>query len=112
MINDSNPFLDLPDNSMIGRSPGLEWRYSFSQAELIMCKELPKAAKTAFVGFKAMVKKYINMSESKRKRGRKGQREVKIRSYAMKCILLHYVEEKEKDFWTGDEDELVEKVYR
>ena len=95
---------------MIGRSPGLEWRYSFSQAEIIMCKKLPKAAKTAFVGFKAMIKKYVNMRHCSSR-----DSEVKIKSYAMKCILLRYVEAKYDEVFWDDEannDTLVASIYK
>ena len=98
---------------MFGRSPGLEWRYSFSQAELILCKTLPKAAKTAFIGFKAMIKKYVNMRHCSSKKLRVGENPMKIRSYVMKSIMLRYVQENYVEAWNeADNDEAVELIYK
>jgi len=80
---------------MLGRSPGLEWRYSFSQAEIILCQNLPSEARTAFVTFKAMVKKHINSKLSDT---------IKISSYSLKCILFRVVESRSKTFWKVTDD--------
>ena len=98
---------------MFGRSPGLEWRYSFSQSELILCRTLPKAAKTAFIGFKAMIKKYVNMRHCSSMKLRMGETPVKIRSYAMKCVMLRYVQMNYVEAWDEENNDMaVETIYK
>ncbi|XP_066924215.1 uncharacterized protein [Clytia hemisphaerica] len=70
-----------------GRSPGLEWRYSFSQAEIILAKHIPQPVKSAYLAFKALVKRHMN------------KREGKICSFALKCIMFRLVERKPKTYW-------------
>ena len=72
---------------MFGTAPGLEWRYSFSQPEILLSTEIPPLAKTAFLAFKAFVKRHCNTAT------------VKIRSYALKCILYAIVETKPSEYW-------------
>ncbi|XP_066910710.1 uncharacterized protein [Clytia hemisphaerica] len=72
------------------QSPGLEWRYSFSQAEIILAKHIPQPAKSAYLAFKAVVKRQVNKRDIK---------ERKICTFALKCILYRLVERKTKSFW-------------
>ena len=46
--------------SHYGQSPGLEWRFSFSQAELLLSDSVPTQARSAYLAFKAVVKKHVN----------------------------------------------------
>ena len=75
------------ESTTFGQSPGLEWRYSFSQAEIIMSRYIPAPEKTAYLAFKALVKRHLNKSQGK------------ICSYALKCILFSVVEKKKPDYW-------------
>jgi len=81
-------FLGQTESTTFGQSPGLEWRYSFSQAEIM----------TAYLAFKAMVKRHLNI------------REGKISSYALKCIMFSVVEKKKPDYWKL-EPAVVEEVF-
>lgn len=44
----------------MSQASSLEWRYLFSQAEIILSDHLPPPARTAFLAFKATVKMHIN----------------------------------------------------
>jgi len=91
-------FLGQTESTTFGQSPGLEWRYSFSQAEIIMSGHIPAPARTAYLAFKAMVKRHLNI------------REGKISSYALKCIMFSVVEKKKPDYWKL-EPAVVEEVF-
>ena len=82
-----------------GTSPGLEWRYSFSQPEIILAANVPRAARTAYLAFKALVKRHFN------------KRFGKIPSYALKCIMFRVVESMPIRFWEGDVSETVETTF-
>ena len=82
-----------------GRSLGIEWRYSFSQAEIILSDSIPAPARTAFLAFKAVNKRYIET---------KGRR---MGSYVLKCILLRLVESKTPDYWTGKVCVVIEAIF-
>ena len=81
--------LEQAEHTTYGQSPGLEWRYSFSQAEMILSDNIPAPARSAYLSFKAINKRHLNM------KGRE------MGSYALKCILLSVVESKNAQFWEG-----------
>jgi len=82
-----------------GKSPGLEWRFSFSQAEIFLSECIPEAARTAYLALKATNKRHLN------NRGRK------LKTYPLKCILFYEVEKKHPDYWDGDTKEIVEDFF-
>ena len=92
------PISGQTENTKFGRSPRLEWRYSFSQAEIILAKHIPQPAKSAYLAFKALVKRHLN------------KREGKICSFALKCIMFRLVERKSKAHWRMKTD-CVENVF-
>lgn len=79
-----------PTASAYGESSGLEWRYSFSQAELLLADALPSPARTAFLAFKAVVKCKVD---------KYGKR---LSSYILKNIMLRKVEQLENVFWSDE----------
>ena len=93
-------YLEQAECTTYGKTPGLEWRYSFSQPEIILSKYLPAPARTAFLAFKALVKRHFNRSSGK------------ISSYSLKCIMYRVVEKLPKEFWENDECEIVEDIFR
>lgn len=80
-------FSDQEESTTFGTAPGLEWRYSFSQAEIVLSTAIPPAAKTAYLALKATVKRHMNKNASL------------ISSYALKCILYRNVERHLSNFW-------------
>lgn len=90
--------LEQAEYTTYGRSPGLEWRYSFSQAEIILSDHIPHQARTAYLAFKAINKRHLN---------RKGR---PMGSYVLKCILLSVVEEKRIEFWEENNEEITTEV--
>ena len=80
-------------NSYLGTSAVLEWRYSFSQAEMLLADNIPEKARTSYLALKAVVKTHIN-----RVFDDKGYAH-KIPSYALKTILFFEVEKIEESFW-------------
>ena len=85
--------------SYLGTSAVLEWRYSFSQAEMLLAYNIPEQARTSYLALKAVVKTHIN-----REYDDEGYRH-KIPSYALKTILFFEVENLKEDYWT-EEDKL------
>ena len=82
-------------DSYLGTSAVLEWRYSFSQAEMLLADNIPEKARTSYLALKAVVKTHIN-----REFDTNGYAH-KIPSYALKTILFFDVEKFEKD-WNVD----------
>ena len=74
------------------QAPILEWRYSFSQPEIVLSDCIPPVAKKAFVALKA-INKYHLKSESDL------EEEKDIESYVLKTILLRTVERHPRDDW-------------
>ena len=85
--------------SYLGTSAVLEWRYSFSQAEMLLADNIPEQARTSYLALKAVVKTHIN-----REYDDEGYPH-KIPSYALKTILFFEVENLKEDYWT-EEDKL------
>ena len=81
-------------DSFLGTSAVLEWRYSFSQAEMVLSDHVPQAARTSYLAFKAVIKTHIN-----RVFDAKGLSH-KIPSYALKTILFYELENLSVDFNT------------
>ena len=79
---------DQPTNTTYSQSPGLEWRYSFSQPEILLAAEVPEEAKSAYLALKAVNKRYFSEGLTKA-----------LSSYAMKCVLLQMMEDTEAEFW-------------
>ncbi|XP_066922483.1 cyclic GMP-AMP synthase-like receptor 1 [Clytia hemisphaerica] len=90
-------------DSFLGTSAVLEWRYSFSQAEMVLSDHVPQAIRTSYLAFKAVIKTHIN-----RVFDAEGLPH-KIPSYALKTILFYELENmpvnfnakeiEEKFFW-------------
>ena len=83
-------------NSYLGSSAVLEWRYSFSQAELLLADNVPEQARACYMALKATVKTHVN-----RKVDTSGKYH-KIQSYALKTIFFYEVEKKESTYWNED----------
>ena len=83
---------DQPENTTYSQSPGLEWRYSFSQAELLLSdpRNIPHEARVAFLALKAVNKQYFQKGLPE------GQ---KLASFALKCILFEEMENTEPESW-------------
>ena len=79
---------DQPINTTFSQSPGLEWRFSFSQAEMVLSAEIPEKARGAYLALKAVNKRYLSKGFIKA-----------LPSYVMKCVLLQMMEETEAQFW-------------
>ena len=80
--------LDQPTNTTFSQSPGLEWRYSFSQPEILLAAIIPDEAKSAYLALKAVNKRYFSHGFIKA-----------LPSYVMKCVLFQMMEETEAEFW-------------
>ena len=80
--------LDQPVNTTYSQSPGLEWRFSFSQPEMFLAAIIPREARSAYIALKAVNKKYFSHHIIK-----------PLPSYAMKCLLLQMMEETEASYW-------------
>ena len=75
----------------------LEFRYSFSQAEIILSDAIPDRAKTAFLAFKGTIRKVVNyICDGERKFHR-------IPSYVLKTILFRQTETKEESYWNNED---------
>ena len=99
-MNFIQPFIvEQAECTTYGRSRGIEWRYSFSQAEIILSDWIPAPARTAFLAFKAVNKRYVET---------KGRR---MGSYVLKCILLRLVESKTRAYWNGEICVVVEAIF-
>ena len=71
----------------------LEFRYSFSQAEIILSDNIPENARLTFLAFKATIKKMVNYVSDKSKKFHE------IPTYVLKTILFMQVETKENWYW-------------
>ena len=80
----------------------LEFRYSFSQAEIILSDNIPEKARTTFLAFKGTIKKMVNHVPDKSKKYHQ------IPSYVLKTILFMQVEIKENSYW---EQEFVLEIF-
>ena len=79
---------DQPTNTTYSQSPGLEWRYSFSQPEIMLTGIVPEKAKSAYLALKAVNKRYFSKGFFRA-----------LPSYTMKCVLLQMMEETEAQYW-------------
>ncbi len=75
-------------NTTYSQSTGLEWRYSFSQPEILLAENVAPAARSAYIALKAVNKRHIS------KHLKKG-----LQSYTLKCLLFRFMEEKDASFW-------------
>lgn len=80
----------------------LEFRYSFSQAEIILSDNIPENARITFLAFKATIKKMVNYVSDKSKKFHE------IPTYLLKTILFFQVEMKENWYW---EQEFVLEIF-
>ena len=83
-------------DSYLGTSAVLEWRYSFSQAELLLADNVDQQARACYMALKATVKAHVN-----RKVDDSGHYH-KIQSYALKTIFFYEVEKKPITYWATD----------
>ena len=83
-------------DSFLGSSAVLEWRYSFSQAEMLLADNIPEKARGSYLALKAVVKTHINKVYDD-----KGYPH-KIASYVLKSILFYEVEKQEESYWEDD----------
>ena len=89
--------------SYLGTSAVLEWRYSFSQAEMLLADNIPDKARTSYLALKAVVKTHINRVYDDEGYAHK------IPSYALKTILFFEVEKLKNEYW--DEEEIESKFF-
>ena len=82
--------------SYLGTSAVLEWRYSFSQAEMLLADNIPEKARGSYLALKAVIKTHINKVYDD-----KGYPH-NIASYALKTILFYEVERLEESYWNQD----------
>ena len=54
--------IEQAEYTSYAQSSGLEWRYSFSQAEIFLSDNIPKDARTAFLALKALNKRSTHLS--------------------------------------------------
>ena len=73
-------------DSYLATSAVLEWRYSFSQAEMLLADNIPEKARTSYLALKAVIKTHINRVFDDNGYAHK------IPSYALKTILFFEVE--------------------
>lgn len=90
--------------SYLGTSAVLEWRYSFSQAEMLLADNIPEVARTSYLALKAVVKTHINRAFDDQGCAHK------IPSYALKTILFYEVEKLDKSYWAVEQSESEEKM--
>lgn len=88
------------EQSYLNQGAVLEWRYSFSQAEMILADEMPEVARTVFLAFKAVIKTHINNAVNSSK-----YKFHEISSYVLKTILFYEVERTPEEFWKEDQVE-------
>ena len=93
------PSLEQMTDSFLGTSAVLEWRYSFSQAEMGLSDHVPKAARTSYLAFKAVIKTHINRVFDANGLSHK------IPSYALKTILFYEMENLPANFNAKDMEE-------
>ena len=79
--------------TFLSNSVALEFRYSFSQAEVILSDNIPEKARITFLAFKATIKKMVNYVSDKSKRFHE------IPTYVLKTILFMQVEAKQNCYW-------------
>jgi len=84
--------------SYLGSSVVLEWRYSFSQAELLLADNVPEPARACYMALKAVVKAHVN-----RHVDNNGEYH-KIQSYALKSIFFYEMEKKEPAYWMREDE--------
>ena len=91
--------IEQAEYTSYAQSSGLEWRYSFSQAEIFLSGNIPKDAHTAFLALKALNKPHLNMESQSTK------------SYALKSILFCCVEKQKPDYWERETAIVVEDFF-
>ena len=79
--------------SFLSNSVALEFRYSFSQAEVILSDNILEKARITFLAFKAAIKKMVNYVSDKSKKFHE------ISTYVLKTILFMQVEAKQNWYW-------------
>jgi len=84
-------------DSHLSQGSALEFRYSFSQAELLMSDELPPPARTVYIALKAMIKFHINHKPDNWGNFHE------IPSYVLKTLLFRTVETKPVEFWRSSD---------
>lgn len=89
------PFLEQSEKSHLDQGAVLEWRYSFSQAEMLLSDNIPSVARKAYLAFKATVKSRIN-----NKADNDGEFH-EIPGYVLKTILYRLVEKHPEEYWTS-----------
>ena len=85
-------------DSYLGTSAVLEWRYSFSQAEMILADNIPEKARTSYLAVKAVIKTHINKDFDDNGYAHK------IPSYVLKTILFFEVEIRDEKYWESSDD--------
>ena len=88
--------------TFLSNSVALEFRYSFSQAEVILSDNIPEKARITFLAFKATIKKMVNYVPDKSKKFHE------IPTYVLKTILFMQVETKQNWYW---EQEFVLEIF-
>ena len=91
--------IEQAEYTSYAQSSGLEWRYSFSQAEIFLSDHIPKDARTAFLALKVLNKRHLNM---------KGH---STKSYALKSILFFCLDKHKSDYWESETASVVEDFF-
>ena len=90
--------------TFLSKGVALEFRYSFSQAEIILSDNIPENARITFLAFKGTIKKMVNYVSD-----RSGKFH-EIPSYVLKTILFNQAETKENSYW--NQTDVLDKFFR
>ena len=96
-------FTEQKTQTFLSQGVALEFRYSFSQAEIILSDNLPDNARTVFLAFKGTIKKVVNYIHDKKGKFHR------IPSYVLKTILLWEIETKPESYW--NEADILENFF-
>ena len=96
--------VEQQSQTFLSQGVALEFRYSFSQAEIILSDEIPDNAKIVFLAFKGTIKKVVNYVPDDRE-----EKFHPVPSYVLKTILLWQVETKPTSYW--DSEDVLKKFF-
>lgn len=91
--------------SYLGLAHSLEWRYSFSQAEMLLSDNVPDDARIAYLAFKATIKVHINQQIDHQYKTHS------IQSYALKTILFYELEKLPSNYWSENDKDLKKNFF-
>ena len=99
--------LEQQRNSYLSQSSVLEWRFSFSQPEILLAEALHDLPRTAYLAFKATIKRHINALPDQFLNFHK------IPSYVLKSIMFREAECIPYGYWDDNKaDEITENFFK